>query len=80
MMSRLIVTVRQVLQITSTGQMIRIVFLDDEGDENGHILEFENDRIELVKPEVKKILSNIVFWISSTTDDYLRIEVYENER
>lgn len=76
-MSRLIVTVRQILEITSTGQMIRIVFLDDEDDENGHTLEFENDRIDLAKPNVKKILSNIVVWMSSTTDDYLRIEVYE---
>ena len=74
---RLEVTVKELLQITSTGQKIRIVFLDEDDYENGHILEFENDHLDLDKYDVKRILKHLVVWMSSTTDDYLRIEVYE---
>ena len=68
--------VRYLLDYVSLGQMIRIVFLNDDGDEV-KTLEFENDRVYTSRPEIKKVLDMDVEYISSTEDDYLRIEVYE---
>ena len=67
--------VKYLLDYVSLGQMIRIVFLNDEGDEV-KTLGFENDRV-YKRPEIKEVLDMDVEYISSTEDDYLRIEVYE---
>ena len=67
----------ELLTYVSTGQMIRVIMINDDGDEVGQRLEFENDKIELRKPKVKNILGNMIESVSSTEDDYLRIEVYE---
>lgn len=70
----------EVLCHVSIGQKIRVVFLYDDvendGDETGEVLEFENDRIELEKPLVKNILNNMIEDISAE-NDYLRIGVFE---
>ena len=68
--------VKFLLDYVSLGQMIRIVFLNDEGDEV-KTLAFENDRVYKSRPEIKEVLDMDVEYISSTEDDYLRIEVYE---
>lgn len=69
-------SVRELLKHVSTGQMIRLIFLYDDGDETGSMLEFENDKLDLELPNVKKYLDRYVIWLSSTLDDYLRIEIY----
>lgn len=61
------------LKMVSTGQMIRVVFLNDDGDENGNTLEFENDPKDSKYPTT--LLYEWVEWISSTPDDYLRVEI-----
>ena len=61
------------LKMVSTGQMIRVVFLNDDGDENGNTLEFENDPKDSKYPTT--LLYEWVEWISSTLDDYLRVEI-----
>ena len=68
--------VKFLLDYVSLGQNIRIVFLDDNGDEV-KTLGFENDRVYNSRPEIKEVLDMDVEYISSTEDDYLRIEVYE---
>ena len=62
------------LKMVSTGQMIRVVFLTpDGGDEDGNTLEFENDPKDSKYPTT--LLYEWVEWVSSTTDDYLRVEI-----
>lgn len=61
------------LKMVSTGQMIRVVFLNTDGDEDGNILEFENDSKDSKYPTT--LLYEWVEWISSTADDYLRVEI-----
>ena len=62
------------LKMVSTGQMIRVVFLTpDGGDETGNILEFENDPKD--SNYTTTLLYEWVEWISSTPDDYLRVEI-----
>ena len=61
------------LKMVSTGQMIRVVFLNIDGDEDGNILEFENDPKDSKYPTT--LLYEWVEWISSTPDDYLRVEI-----
>lgn len=61
------------LKMVSTGQMIRVVFLNIDGDEDGNTLEFENDPKDSKYPTT--LLYEWVEWISSTTDDYLRVEI-----
>ena len=68
------ITVRELLSLTSIGQMVRVIFLDIDGDETGEVLEFENDHIDLNKHRVKAVLSKFVEFIS-TEDDFLRVEV-----
>lgn len=68
--------VKFLLDYVSLGQMIRIVFLDDNGDEVKTLC-FENDRVYNSRPEIKEVLDMDVEYLSSTEDDYLRIEVYE---
>ena len=67
----------ELLTYVSTGQMIRVIMLNDDGEETGQTLEFENDKIYLRKPNIRNILGNMIESVSSTEDDYLRIEVYE---
>lgn len=64
--------VGQLLQFISNGQMIRIILLDEEFEESGSI-EFEND-LRTNKID-KNLLNKNVQFISSTEDDYIRIEV-----
>ena len=65
--------VGELLERVSTGQMIRVVFLNVDGDENGNTLEFENDPKDSKYPTT--LLYEWVEWISSTPDDYLRVEI-----
>lgn len=69
-------SVRELLEKVSIGQMILIIYLDDDGDETNTFLEFENDRLDLELPGVKRILNKNVEFIS-TENEYLRIEVIE---
>ena len=69
-------SVKELLDHVSIGQMIRFIFLYDDGEETGSMLEFENDRLDLKLPKVKKYLDRNVIWLSSDPDDYLRIEIF----
>lgn len=75
-MSKINFSVKELLQHVSKGQMIRLIFLYDDGEETGSFLEFENDKLDLELPNVKKYLDNYVIFLSSTFDDYLRIEIF----
>ena len=68
------------LKMVSTGQMIRVVFLNDDGDENGNTLEFENDCHDYRYLRNKPLFNEWVEWVSSTCDDYLRIEIIKGGR
>ena len=67
---------RELLKYVSTGQKIRLIFLYDDGEEAGSFLEFENDKLDLELPNVKKYLDRYVVFLSSTYDNYLRIEIF----
>ena len=69
------ITLKQLLTQVSTGQMIRVIILDADWEETGETVEFENDHIDLGKSRVRKILNLEVAMISSTEDDFLRVEV-----
>ena len=69
-------SVKELLQHVSTGQKIRLIFLYDDGEETESFLEFENDKLDLELPNVKKYLDRYVIFLSSTSDDYLRIEIF----
>lgn len=69
-------SVKELLQHVITGQMIRLIFLYDDGEETGSFLEFENDKLDLELPNVKKYLDRYVIFLSSTLDDYLRIAIF----
>lgn len=64
------------LDYVSTGQMIRVVILDEEYEEVKEI-EFENDPKDFGYKANKNLFVKEVQSISSTTDDYLRVEVCE---
>lgn len=68
-------SVKELLEKVSIGQMIRLIFLYDDGDESGSFLEFENDKLDLKLPKVKKYLDRNVEFLS-TEEEYLRIEVF----
>ena len=73
--------VGELLEKVSTGQMIRIVFLTpDGGDETGEIVEFENDCHDYRYLSNKPLFNEWVEWVSSTLDDYLRIEIIKGGR
>ena len=67
-------SVKELLEKVSIGQMIKIIFLYDDGDETGTFMFFENDKLDLELPGVKKILTKNVEFIS-TEEEFLRIEV-----
>lgn len=67
-------SVKELLEKVSIGQMIKIIFLYDDGDETGTFMFFENDKLDLELPNVKKILTKNVEFIS-TEEEFLRIEV-----
>ena len=69
-------SIKDLLKHVSTGQKIRLIFLYDDGEETGSFLEFENDKLDLELPNVKKYLDKYVIFLSSTSDDYLRIEIF----
>lgn len=73
--------VGELLEKVSTGQMIRIVFLTPDGaDETGEIEEFENDCHDYRYLHNKPLFNEWVEWLSSTPDDYLRIEIIIGKR
>ena len=68
----------ELLDYVSIGQMIRIVLLDDELEEI-ETIEFENDSKDYRYQKIEKSLfKKYVEFISSTEDDYLRIEVLKD--
>lgn len=74
-MSKINFTVRELLEKVSIGQMIKLIFLYDDGDEVGTFMFFENDKLDLKLPGVKKYLDSNVEFIS-TEEEFLRIEVF----
>lgn len=68
-------SVKELLQHVIIGQKIRLIFLYDD-EEAGSFLEFENDKLDLELPNVKKYLDRYVVFLSSTYDNYLRIEIF----
>lgn len=73
-MSKINFTVRELLEKVSIGQMIKLIFLYDDGDEAGTFMFFENDKRDLELPGVKRYLDSNVEFIS-TEEEFLRIEV-----
>lgn len=69
-------SIKDLLKHVSKGQMIRLIFLYDNGEEAGSFLEFENDELDLELPNVKKYLDRYIIFLSSTFDNYLRIEIF----
>ena len=69
-------SIKDLLKHVSKGQMIRLIFLYDDGEETESFLEFENDKLDLELPNVKKYLDRYIISLSSTFDNYLRIEIY----
>ena len=69
-------SVKELLQHVSKGQMIRLIFLYDNDEEAGSFLEFENNKLDLELPNVKKYLDRYVVFLSSTSDNYLRIGIF----
>ena len=69
-------SIKDLLKHVSTGQKIRLIFLYDDGEEAGSFLEFENNKLDLELPNVKKYLDRYVVFLSSTFDDYLRIGIF----